>query len=244
MNKIKKSPLLSLIFAILIASTVFYLSLILSKVIKPFTEPIIGNDFYASNVPFKIILLTLSILAFFLINNGSLKDFGFKKAEKYSIWKLIMHTAIATIGSLLIGNLVFRGILGHLFPTDHLASFDMPSSLLKLILTVWIVSSFAEEVFVRGLLQGMMSHLQHIKIGKLSISVIISGLFFGLMHLSLLFAGKDIWFVCSILVFTTTLGLLAAWYREKYKSIWPSFFIHFLGNVIGGLPLIIMTILN
>jgi membrane protease YdiL (CAAX protease family) len=63
---------------------------------------------------------------------------------------------------------------------------------------------------------------------------------FGSMHLSLLVAGRNIWFVMHIVLFTTSIGILAAWYREKTNSIIPAFLVHLISNILGSLPLLIM----
>ncbi len=242
MNKIKNSPLLSILFAIGISAAILFAAQKANGLLSNFTQSITGDSFYFKNVLFKLILLVFTLAAYAIINKGSLKGLGFKKAEPYRFGKLLLHTVLFTIGSLIVGNIIFRGILGHLFPVESTAGFDTPTSIIQLILTVWIWSSFVEEVFVRGLLQGLIQHLKHIRFGKLSIPVIISGLFFGAMHSMLYFAGKDIWFVCTIVFFTSSIGMLAAWYREKYNSLLPAFYVHFFANVIGGIPIIIMIL--
>ncbi len=242
MNRIKNSPLLSIVFAVIISVIILFAAQKTNQLFGALIQPITGDSFYLKNVFFKLILLVFTLIAYALLNKGSFKGLGFQKAEHYPFGKLLLRTALFTIGSLIVGNLIFRFALGNLFPVESTQGFDMPSSLIQLILVVWIWSSFVEEVFVRGLLQGLIQHLKHIRIGKLSVPVIISGLFFGGMHSTLYFAGKDIWFVCTIVFFTSTIGLLAAWYREKYNSLWPAFYVHFFANVIGGIPIIILLL--
>ncbi len=74
--------------------------------------------------------------------------------------------------------------------------------------------------------------------------VIISGLFFGAMHLSLLFVGMGHWFVSFIVFNTTVIGLIAAYYREKSDSIIPPIIIHFTANVVGSIPIIIILLIS
>ena len=158
--------------------------------------------------------------------------------------KLILITAGITLASLVVGNVFFLGIMSHLFPTDNTTIFPEQKSILQMILTIWIWSSLCEEVMVRGLIQGFIQNIQRSKFLKLSIPVIVSGLFFGAMHFSLYLKGMGIWFVCSIMFFTTCIGLLAAWYREKTNSIFPSFIVHFMANVVGSIPLIINLLIS
>ena len=67
----------------------------------------------------------------------------------------------------------------------------------------------------------------------MSYPVLFSAIFFGIIHLPLLFFGADFISVGVIFAMTVTLGFFAASCREKYKSILPSIGIHIATN-IGG----------
>jgi len=64
------------------------------------------------------------------------------------------------------------------------------------------------------------------------------------MHLMLFSAGMGVWNVCALVLFATATGILAAYFREKTKSLIPAIWVHFVANVVGYLPLIIMAIIN
>ena len=111
--------------------------------------------------------------------------------------------------------------------------------------------SVAEEVFVRGWLQGRLEPLRDrmVDLGglRLSVPVVASGLFFSAMHLMLLARGADPWTVGFVLVFTAVLGLLAARAREVTGSLWPAVATHVAGNVggvIGGVISVVIQVMR
>ena len=105
------------------------------------------------------------------------------------------------------------------------------------ILLLWFLASISEEIFVRGLLQGYLTPLENMKItfGSRNISypVILSTIFFGIIHLPLIFFGADFISVSVIFLMTLTLGYFTATLRENHHSILPSIGAHITTN-IGG----------
>ena len=243
-QKIKTNSTLSVLTAIILGYLVIQISRYFSSITVPFVKQYFELNFYTRQTFFKLYMVLFSILIIWIVNNKSLKNYGFTSAKNIRYSRMILITIGISILSFIVGNIVFNGVLAHLFPTGNSKTFSTPDSMIEMILTVWIWSSICEEVLVRGLVQGFTNHLKNIKLFGLSISVIVSGLFFGAMHLSLLKAGMGLWFVCFIVFDTTVIGLLAAYYREKSDSLLPPILIHFLANFIGSLPLIIITILG
>jgi membrane protease YdiL (CAAX protease family) len=74
-----------------------------------------------------------------------------------------------------------------------------------------------------------------VRIGSIHLTgrVIASGLLFGTMHLSIILRGADALTVCCVVAFTTTLGLLTAYYRDKTGSLLLPIVVHIAGNVGG-----------
>lgn len=243
-KKIKSNTLLSILTAIFLGYIVILISRYFSSITVPFIKQYFELNFYTQQTFFKLYMVIFSILVIWMINNKSLKNYGFTRAKNIRYSRMILITLGISAVSFIVGNIVFNGILGHLFPTGNIKSFSPPSSILEMILTIWIWSSICEEILVRGLIQGFMNHLKTKMFLGLSLSVIVSGLFFGAMHLSLLNAGMGLWFVSFVVFDTTVIGLLAAYYREKSDSLLPPILIHFLANFVGSLPLIIMTVLG
>lgn len=242
-KKIQHNATLTVIATIFLGTIIFFTSNFLSDISIPFLKNYFElNNFYEKTTVFKAYMLILSIITILFINNGSLKNYGFNLSKNTNYFKMTLISIVIIIASMMIGNILFIGVLSHLFPSENTTAFPENESLLQMILTIWIWSSICEEVFVRGLLQSFMNQLKNIKVFRLSLPVIISGLIFGSMHLSLLNSGMGIWFVCFILFNTTVIGLLTAFYREKSESLIPPILIHILANVIGSAPVIIQSI--
>ena len=235
---------LSLSTAIIVGAAIFMLSSITAK---PIVELLSNNfelTFYTKNMVMKFFMLLYSIVAILAVNNGKLSDYGFSMSSNFKYGPFLLRTSGIILLSIIVGATLFVGILGHLFPTGNTAGFPEHKSIIEMIITVWIWSSLCEEVLVRGFVQGFIQKFHSIKLFRLSLPVWISGLFFGAMHLSLLKTGMGTWFVAFIVFNTTVIGLLAAHYREKTGSLIPAFWVHFLANVIGSIPLIIMMLIG
>jgi membrane protease YdiL (CAAX protease family) len=249
MNKIiqniKKNKFLSIVTAIFLGLTVLLTAKFFGSYSKGFFEQFFELNFYTGNMIGKLYMLIFSIGLIGFINNKSLKNYGFNRPENLKYLKLIGLTVGITFAAIIFGNIFFNVILRKIFsPGATIKGFPKPDSLLQIILTVWIWSSICEEVLVRGLVQGFLTHLKQYKFLKLSIPVWVSGLFFGAMHLSLIKGDFDPFFVSSTVFFTSSIGLLAAYYREKTNSIYPAIYIHFIANVVGSIPWIIMFIFD
>ena len=243
-EKVRTKNVFSILVAITMGLVVLFISGKLGTIVTSEIETYTGLNFYTRNTVMKFFMLIFSVLLILIVNKGSLKDYGFNKPEKLRFVRFLLISAGIIIGAFVFGQLLFTGILRNLFPVENSGGgFPKTSSVLEMILTVWIWSSICEEVLTRGLIQGFMKFQTNIKFLRLSLPVWISGIFFGVMHLSLLKTNMDIWFVSFIVFNATILGLLAAYYREKTKSIYPAIFIHILANVIGSLPAIIMGVL-
>jgi membrane protease YdiL (CAAX protease family) len=101
---------------------------------------------------------------------------------------------------------------------------------LGLVFSVWLYSSVTEELFVRGWLQSSLRDA----FPEGGSPVVISGLFFGSMHLSLIPSGADWWTVVILVTATTLLGFQTAHLRRRTESLLPPIAAHVAFNV-GGL---------
>ena len=244
-EKAKKSSLLSIILALAATVLVIELSDLIANPVSGFLKQHFELNFYTGNVISKFFMLLFSVLAILLINGGKLTNFGFNIPHKFGYIRLVLLTIGIAIASFIVGSILFIVILNSVFPIDSIGGstmgFPEQQSLLEIILTVWIWSSLCEEVLTRGLLQGVIQHFNSKKFLRLSLPVWISGIFFGLMHTSLIYGGMSFWFVAFVVFNTSIIGLLAAYYREKTGSIFPAFLVHVLANIVGFMPSIIFN---
>jgi len=180
----------------------------------------------------KTLLLAASI-AFMLADARPLRAFGFcAPRASWPDW------IAALAGGGLVGAcasvLVLATPAGGM---PFLREFAFP----QLVLSVWLYSTLAEEVFVRGLVQTWMqgdgggSPDPHRN--RFGGAVLASGLLFGSLHLSLLWKGGDGLTTVIIVSCTTLLGLLAAYYRRRTGSLVLPVLAHLafnLGGFAGG----------
>jgi membrane protease YdiL (CAAX protease family) len=212
------------ILAIALTAAVFLAALYATKIVH--FPP---GSFFPPPFVTHSLMLVLSLAAMLLISKGRLDLYGFARgtytfSPRILLWVLPM-AVLSTAGALAL-----RG--------GHGAAGPFSFTRIQTIVFVWIYASICEETLVRGLLQTLLS--QSAKAGAsagrwLSMPVVVSGLFFGAMHLTLV---KQIGpaAVPAILI-ATFLGLVAARYREKTGSLLPAILIHMLFNIGGTLPL-------
>ena len=175
------------------------------------------------------------------------------------VWGLALpRAADGEPGGWLIGTLVpvaIGGVLGAVATATILGFGFTPMSglremgFLRMIAIVWFGSTLAEEVFVRGLIQGWMQPISPISdvadhakpVGSRG-RFIASGLLFGAMHASL-FLNNDARTAATIVIATTLLGLVCAWSRENSGSLVGPLLAHFAFNacgIIGGIAVVIL----
>jgi membrane protease YdiL (CAAX protease family) len=174
----------------------------------------------------------LSIVVILLLNRGSLASYGFTKGG-FRFGGRIFLWAIPTAVLSVMGFIASRA--------GAPVKPGLGYSPLESIIFVWIYATCAEEIFTRGLLQGYLSPLVKYGINlskrlRLSLPVLFSGLYFGLMHIVAVDRMGP-----AVIVFTTALGLVAGYYREKTGSLIPAIIIHALFNVGGMLPMWILS---
>ena len=194
---------------------------------------------FLSGVCFKFVLAALALLLM-LLDRRRLGEFGFcRSRSSWPDWLigLALGGLFGAVGSAAIIVSPAKGM-----------TFIQQQAFWQIIVGVWIVSSISEEILVRGLAQSWMTGGGGLRLGRvrLSTAVLTSGLLFGSMHLMILRAGVDAWTVCIVVAFTTSLGLVAAHYREKSGSLLLPIVIHAAGNVggmVGGVITAILTMI-
>jgi membrane protease YdiL (CAAX protease family) len=101
---------------------------------------------------------------------------------------------------------------------------------LQVFIFVFIYASIAEEVLFRGFLMNLLKPLNTKGITifkrKISLPVILSAVAFGLAHLILIISGVGFFFLIKIVLFTTSLGVVAGYYQEKYDNNAYAIIVH------------------
>jgi len=154
-------------------------------------------------------------------------EFGFRRPEPakgyFKLWGLAL--GVASTGAMLaLGLKGMRGLVA-----DY--------GLVGIILWIWIVSSFVEEIFCRGWFQTLVGE-------RSQAAIILSTALFGAMHLPLLFAGMEIVAVVVILLSVTALGYVCALARARTGSLRPAIAAHVLFNVGGVVAGVIYAVVH
>ena len=173
----------------------------------------------------QVCILATSILLILILSKGRLSGYGFRPGKNIRLpWIAALGLAVG-IAATLAGSLV----------PDAPSAEPAYVSFIDLVIGIWILASVAEEVFTRGLIQSFLGPLTRFgfSLGKLRISlpVLISALFFGLMHMGILSTGAAFYSVGIIVIFAFMLGIIAGYYREMSKSLFPAIIVHICGNV-------------
>ncbi|MBZ5500171.1 MAG: CPBP family intramembrane metalloprotease [Acidobacteriia bacterium] len=175
------------------------------------------------------VMLALSVAAMWLISKGRLDLYGFTKgAYEFSpcilLW--VLPTAVLSIVSA-VASPGGQGTGGPIKLTKP-----------QMVVFIWVCASIGEETLTRGLLQTLLS--RNARVGaeahrRLSMPVLVSGLFFGSMHIVLVkLMGPA---AVPVILLAVFLGLVAARYRERTRSLLPAIIVHALFNIGGMLPL-------
>ena len=215
-----------LVLAVGLAAAVALAALFASRLVR-----VPAASFFPSSFVTHSLMLALSVAAMFLISKGRLELYGFTEgtyrfSPRILLW--VLPTAVlAIVGAVTSHGQAPRGFIDLTKP--------------QTIVFVWVYASICEEVLTRGLLQTLLSRGAEAGAANsrcLSMPVVVSGLFFGAMHIVLVrFMGFG---AIPVIVLATGLGLVAAHYREKTGSLIPAIVIHALFNIGSSLPLWVM----
>jgi membrane protease YdiL (CAAX protease family) len=174
----------------------------------------------------------LSLIIIALLTRGRIKEYGFTRGKfrlTAGIFLWVIPTAILSI----------IGFFASPSGAEIKSGFDL--SPLQSVIFVWIYASTCEEVFTRGLLQSLLSPILRYGISlskkiRLSLPVLFSGLYFGLMHIVAIDKMGP-----PVIILTSLLGIVAGYYREKTGSLIPAIIIHALFNIGGMLPMWVLS---
>jgi membrane protease YdiL (CAAX protease family) len=174
----------------------------------------------------------LSLLIVIFLTRGKIRESGFTRGRfrltgKIFLW--VIPTAVLSVTGFIVSR------------SGQDINGDFGLSHLQDIVFVWIYASTCEEIFTRGLLQSFLSPLTKygftlLKRWRLSLPVLFSGLFFGMMHIVAIDRMGP-----PVILLTSALGIIAGYYREKTESLIPAIIIHALFNIGGMMPMWILT---
>ncbi|MFX1248288.1 MAG: CPBP family intramembrane glutamic endopeptidase [Promethearchaeota archaeon] len=218
-----------LIAAFLVGFSIYLVSQLLALFLTAETYgPIIEGGNSSKLLITDLMFLSLSFSVAIFLRKGKLTDYGLRKPIGELKWGYIIGLGLL-IGSIATIIIIVTGASGNPLLKDL--------GIREKIVLIWFLASIAEEIFVRGLLQGYLSPLEGLKMKirsyNISYPILFSTIFFGLIHLPLILLGADFMTVSIIFSMTITLGFFTASLREKYQSVLPAIGLHITTN-IGG----------
>ena len=228
-EKEKQSKLKTIGISLLFMAIVLNFSGIASSIV-------IMNNF-DTNLPWLLPLVSQlmiaipSLVIIIIIAKRKYEKFGFQRInENKNKIKIIAYSGVL---GLVCG--ILHTLCQYLLISDSNGN-DLDSlNFLQTILIVWILASFSEEIFTRGLIYSYIAQFNYDKIesqkDRNSFPIIISTLFFSGMHLMLLLQGTKLGEVMLICAFAFIIGLIAGYFRDKSGSLIPAIVVHMFGNI-------------
>jgi membrane protease YdiL (CAAX protease family) len=213
-----------LLSALMLASAVVLAGMYAAKLVV-----VPSGGFFPPSFVTHTVMLVLAFALMLLLSKGRPGVYGFTRGTyKFSarilLWALptaVLSTASAFAPPGGHGTISFLGL-----------------TKLQVIAFVWIYASISEELLTRGFLQTQLSGNRGAGLTApriLSLPVVVSGLFFGAMHIVLI--GVIGYAAVPVSLLAAVLGLVSARYREKTGSLVPAIIVHALFNIGGTLPL-------
>jgi membrane protease YdiL (CAAX protease family) len=219
------------VFALSLAAAVALAAMFAVRLVRVPPASFLAPSFVTHSV-----MLALSLAAMWLLSKGRLDLFGFTNgAYKFNprilLW--VLPTAVLSIMSA-VASPGGQGTGG-------------PTGLTKpqMVVFIWVYASISEETLTRGLLQTLLSGNAQVGVAaprRLSMPVLVSGLFFGSMHIVLVKSMGAA--AVPVILLAVFLGLVAARYRERTGSLFPAIIVHALFNIGGMLPLWVIQLLR
>lgn len=235
MKKEYTKALVRILVALVILLAIRFLSKEITGILSNFLNNRFNIDFGYESSLYKLFMILFSIIIMLVIPGYTIRDFGFRRPEKVKYFKIVWLTFVVVIGGMIFFGSLYMGLLENIFGDgkQQFAGMGGDQSFLSVLLTVWIWSSITEEIYMRGLFQSLLDKLKKYRFLRLSLPVWLSGITFGLLHISIYEPGR-LFFTMFVVTQAMALGLLAGYYREKSMSIYPAIMVHILGNVFGS----------
>ena len=185
---------------------------------------IVGESTVVSQVVLKTALVAVALVGWKLLRRP-LSEMGWRSSDlrdrSYLVWFAIAAAAMMA-GSVAV----------ILLDTRHPVAAQM--RFWQLVTVIWLLSSFSEEVYVRGLVQSWMARDEvDENSSAIKPSIVSSALLFAAMHVSLMWSPMGAKGGLMIVLSTLGVGWACAVLRDRSRSLWPAIACHIAGNVAG-----------
>ena len=194
----------------------------------------------------QLTFFVASIILACILGKGDLSAYGWRSVRPRHLLRPVVVSTITML--ILMSPMLVAMITGADLPDEGMTSKGpWIAGLPQTVLFVWIIASICEEVFYRGLLQGILAPLRKYGVRvlgvRLTAPVGLCAVAFGLGHLCLRGMVPTPMLI-AILISTTALGLIAGYFREKTGSLMPAIAAHMTFNVVGTLMSLLVRSLH
>jgi membrane protease YdiL (CAAX protease family) len=201
------------------------LFLLIARLLKFGLGSTVTGSAILSQVVLKTALILVALIGWKLLGK-SFGEMGWRRADwwdrSYLVWFVIavvtmMATSIAMI----------------LLDVRHPVASQM--GFLQIVVVIWLLSSFSEEVYVRGLVQSWVADRDdgNGTSSAFEPSIVSSAFLFAAMHVSLMWSSAGVKGGLAIVLAMLILGWACAVLRARSGSLWPAIACHVIGNVAG-----------
>ena len=156
------------------------------------------------------------------------------------IWKIVYQVFLLFLVSFFIIITIINAIENKFSvgePNEE-KTFKPPPNQKIFLFMVMCINPITEELLYRGFLLNHILLLDYTLVENsfiiLSLPIVLSGLYFGLSHLSLLKGGMNKYFVYNIVSSGVIVGTACGYYYIKYNSFSAAIIVHFMANVTGS----------
>jgi membrane protease YdiL (CAAX protease family) len=183
----------------------------------------------------KTSLVLVALLAWKLLGTP-FHEMGWRRGawwnRSYLVW-------FATAAAAMMAASVVMILLGLRHPVASQMSFP------QIVVAIWLLSSFSEEVYVRGLVQSWVADGDDASgvNSAFEPAIVSSALLFAAMHVPLMWSPIGIKGGLVIVLAMIAVGWACAVLRARSRSLLPAITCHVLGNVAGVPGGILGTIL-
>jgi membrane protease YdiL (CAAX protease family) len=186
--------------------------------------PLVGeNTSLAAQCALKLLLIAAS-LALWACTRRTWAEMGWKRPRRGAV-RLVRWYALAALamGVASIALIWTR--------SRHPVTAEM--SFLEIVIAIWLLSSIAEEIFVRGLIQSWIAAPSSQEpVGNAHrIAVPVSAAFFAGMHVPLMWMGAGVVGGGILVAATLVVGWAVAELRARTDSLAHAIGVHVFGNV-------------
>ena len=185
------------------------------------------------------IMLLLSVIAIFEMRKSL--NFNISMPKFKNVLKPIAIGVVLTIVINILMAIVIKLVGGKLEEHPLLSKMNP----MQVLIFIFFYASIVEEILFRGFLLNSLKSLKTNGINifkiKFSYSVIISALVFGLAHLVLINTSVGALFLLKVVLFATSLGMVAGYYQEKYDNTSYAIIVHMSGNFITVIGVLFMS---